>query len=65
MLVLRRKPNERVIIGDAISVMVIKVVGEKVSLGFDAPEGVPIHREEVADKIRGENGTKLLDNSGP
>ena len=51
MLVLSRKENESVIIpmddGNQIEVMVVEVRGDKVRLGFSAPRGVPIHREEV------------------
>jgi len=51
MLVLSRKPSERVIIGDDITVIVLEITGERVKLGFDAPKSVPINREEVLQKI--------------
>lgn len=47
MLVLARKENERVTIGDDISVCVVEIRGDKVRLGFDAPDAVEIHRHEV------------------
>ena len=51
MLVLSRKKNEKVIIGDNIEVRVIDVRGDRVKLGFIGPQDVPIHREEVFRRI--------------
>lgn len=51
MLVLSRKKDEKLIIGDNITVMVIDVVGDKVRLGIDAPKEIPIHRKEVYEAI--------------
>ena len=47
MLVLSRRPNERVMIGDDIIVTIADVQGDKVKLGFEAPEDVVIDREEI------------------
>lgn len=54
MLVLSRKKDERIIIGDQITVMVIEIRGDKVRLGIDAPKEVTVHREEVYEAIRRE-----------
>jgi len=51
MLVLSRKKNEKVIIGDNIEVRVIDVRGDRVKLGFIGPQDVPIHREEIFRRI--------------
>ena len=51
MLVLSRKPNEAVRIGQDIEVVVLEVHGDRVKLGFNAPAEVPIHRSEVHDRI--------------
>jgi carbon storage regulator len=51
MLVLSRKKNEKVIIGENIEVRVIDVRGDRVKLGFVGPPDVPIHREEVFRRI--------------
>jgi carbon storage regulator len=51
MLVLQRKSGERVIIGQNIEVTVLRVHGNQVKLGFTGPSEIPIHREEVCDKI--------------
>ncbi len=52
MLVLQRHVSERILIGENISVMVVEIRGDKVRLGIDAPRGVAVHRQEVADAIR-------------
>jgi carbon storage regulator len=51
MLVLSRKPGERVAIGNEIYVTVIEVRGNRVRLGFTGPAEVPIHREEVRGRL--------------
>jgi carbon storage regulator len=48
MLVLRRKVGERIIIDGSIEVTVLRVCGNKVRLGFAAPAGVRVDREEAA-----------------
>jgi len=47
MLVLSRKVNESVVIGDDVSVMVVGIRGDKVRLGIDAPKAVDVDRAEV------------------
>ena len=54
MLVLSRKKNESIIIGEDIVITVIEVRGDKVRLGIQAPREVPIHRSEVYDAIQAE-----------
>ena len=51
MLVLSRKKNERIMIGDNIEVTIIEIRGDRVKLGFVGPQDVPIHREEVFRRI--------------
>ena len=51
MLVLTRKPNESIKIGQDIEVIVLEIHGDRVKLGFVAPAEVPIHRREVHDRI--------------
>ena len=48
MLVLTRKPGEKVVIGNGITVTVVEVQGNRVRLGFDAPDQVRILRAELA-----------------
>ncbi len=52
MLVLSRKKNESIVINDNIVVTVIDIRGDKVRLGFEAPNDVPIHRKEVYEAIK-------------
>ena len=51
MLVLSRKKGERVIIGQDIYVTVLEVRGDRVRLGFECPLEVPIHRQELSERI--------------
>jgi carbon storage regulator len=55
MLILTRRPGERVVIGDEILVTVMGVSGHTVRLGISAPGGVPIYREEIWLAVREEN----------
>jgi carbon storage regulator len=54
MLVLTRKPNQSVMIGDEIEVSVLSVMGEKVRLGIEAPRSIPVFRREVYLEIQQE-----------
>jgi carbon storage regulator len=47
MLVLTRKPNQSIMIGDDIEISVLSVVGEKVRIGIHAPQDVPVFRTEI------------------
>src|SRR5271170_1364373 len=55
MLILTRRPGERVVIGEDILVTVMSVSGHTVRLGIAAPGGVPIYREEIWLAVREEN----------
>ena len=52
MLVLSRRKGERIVIASQIEVQVLDVRGKRVRLGFVAPDGVSIHREEVRPSPR-------------
>ncbi len=54
MLILTRRIGEKVMIGDAILVTVLEVKGEQVRVGIAAPVEVPVHREEVYERIEAE-----------
>ena len=55
MLILSRKINEKVMIGDDITISIIEVRGDQVRIGIDAPKNVKVFRQEVFDAIRAEN----------
>ena len=52
MLVLTRKGNQSIMIGDDIEVSVLAIMGEKVRIGIDAPRSVPVFRKEVYLEIQ-------------
>ena len=52
MLVLTRKTDEVITIGDDIRIMVIEIRGDKVRLGIDAPKHIGVHRQEVWAQIQ-------------
>jgi len=59
MLVLSRKKNEVIVIGEGeneVRLMVVEIRGDKVRLGIEAPRETPVHRQEVYDAIKREKG---------
>lgn len=54
MLVLSRYRDERIKIGDDITLTVVDIRGDKVRIGIEAPKDVPVHRQEVYDEIQEE-----------
>ena len=55
MLVLSRHRDESIIIGDDIVITVVDIRGDKVRLGIQAPQHIPVHRREVYEAIQREN----------
>lgn len=55
MLVLTRKKNEAIQIGDDIEIKVLGIEGEQIKLGINAPKSVDIHRKEVYLEIQAQN----------
>jgi carbon storage regulator len=54
MLVLSRQRDESIMIGDSVVVTIVDIRGDKVRLGIQAPEEIPVHRQEVYDAIQRE-----------
>jgi carbon storage regulator len=52
VLVLTRKSNQSIMIGDDIEISVLAIMGEKVRIGVDAPRAVPVFRKEVYEEIQ-------------
>ena len=55
MLILTRRVGEVIRIGDDIAITVVKIKGNQVSIGIKAPDDVPVHREEIYQRIQQEN----------
>jgi carbon storage regulator len=54
MLVLTRKSNQSIMIGDEIEISVLSIMGEKVRIGIQAPRDIPVFRKEVYLEIQAE-----------
>ena len=51
MLVLSRKKNEAIRIGEDITIVLVELRGDKARIGIEAPSDIPVHRQEVYDAI--------------
>jgi len=56
MLIITRKPGEKIMLGDDVTVEVIEVSGSTVRIGIAAPRSVPVYREEIWAAVKAENG---------
>jgi carbon storage regulator len=59
MLVLTRKSNQSIMIGDEIEISVLSVTGDKVRIGIQAPRSIPVYRREVYVAIQREREDEL------
>lgn len=59
MLVLSRKKDESIMIGDEIEIQIMEIEDGKVKIGIKAPKSVSIHRAEVFDRIQLENKASI------
>ncbi|WP_295162097.1 carbon storage regulator CsrA [uncultured Brachyspira sp.] len=55
MLVLSRKINQSIVIGDNIEIMLVDIRGDQIKLGINAPKNVKIFRKEVYEEIESQN----------
>jgi carbon storage regulator len=65
VLVLTRKSNQSIMIGDDIEVSVLAIMGEKVRIGIEAPRAVPVFRKEVYIEIHRDQGGSEEDDPDP
>ena len=57
MLILMRRVGEALIIGDDTVITVLGTQGNQVRIGIDAPKNIPVHRQEIYDRIKAEKET--------
>ncbi|HLI32208.1 MAG TPA: carbon storage regulator CsrA [Solirubrobacteraceae bacterium] len=64
MLVLTRRSNQSIMIGDDIEVSILAVVGDKVRIGIEAPGNIPVYRTEIYLEIQSQEAEGELEQSG-
>ena len=65
MLILSRKPGESIVIDGRINLKVVRVEGDTVKIGIEAPADVPVHRLEVYQEIQRSNQQALTNQKAP
>lgn len=61
MLILSRKPGESIVIDGRIKIKVMRLEGDVVKIGIEAPASIPVHRQEVYDEIQASNREALTE----
>lgn len=64
MLILARKLNESIMIGDDVEIVLVEIKGDQVKLGIRAPRNVAVHRTEIYKEIRDQN-TRAAETPAP
>lgn len=65
MLIITRRPGERLVLGEDIRIEVIEVAGNTVRLGVAAPREIPVYREELWEAVKQENEAAARTDSLP
>jgi carbon storage regulator len=65
MLILSRKTSESIVIDGRIHVKIVRVEGDVVKIGIEAPSDVPVHRQEVYEEIQRNNQQALVPAAAP
>jgi carbon storage regulator len=65
MLILTRRAGETVMIGSDVTITVLGVKGNQVRIGINAPKDVPVHREEIYERIQNEKASGEAEEGGP
>ena len=65
MLILTRRVNETLIIGEAVTVTVLGVNGSQVRIGINAPKEVAVHREEIYERVKRDEGFNPIEPRAP
>jgi carbon storage regulator len=55
MLIITRRPGEKIMLGEDVSIQVMEIVGNQVRIGIQAPKSVPVYREEIWEAVKAEN----------
>ena len=55
MLIITRRPGEKIMVGEDIVVHVMEIVGNSVRVGIEAPRSIPVYREEIWNAVRAES----------
>lgn len=60
MLILTRRTGETLMIGNEVTLTVLGVKGNQVRIGINAPKNVPVHREEIYERIKRQTGSGVV-----
>lgn len=61
MLILSRRTDESIVIGDEVTITILSVKGKQVRIGITAPPDVSVHREEIYQRIQAGEPTETVD----
>ncbi|QHB17911.1 carbon storage regulator CsrA [Mannheimia pernigra] len=59
MLILTRKIGEVLLVGDDVEITVLSIRGSQVKLGVNAPKEIPVHRQEIYERIKASKEDKF------